>query len=31
MRVDFYGFAPRVAKRHCTSLLFRDGADIPLP
>ena len=28
MRVDFYGFAPGVPKRHCTSLFFRDDARI---
>jgi hypothetical protein len=28
MRVDFYGFAPGVPNRHCTSLFFRDGARI---
>jgi hypothetical protein len=28
MRVDFYGFAPGVPKRHCTSLFFRDYARI---
>lgn len=28
MRVDFYGFAPAVPKRHCTSLFFRDDARI---
>jgi hypothetical protein len=28
MRVDFYGFAPGVLKRHCTSLFFRDDARI---
>jgi hypothetical protein len=28
MRVDFYGFAPGVSKRHCTSLFFRQDARI---
>ena len=26
-RVDFYGFAPGVSKRHCTSLVFVGDAD----